>query len=818
MFCGGGKVKSISKKIMLAIFMCTLLLASFILVTFNKLGNSMIFSETDEKIKIFSESKVKDVDKLFHDSEQTVKALSSLITDGIEYNKFLKDKRYASEYIESRKNLLMNYADNDETIMSIYTYFDPEITNRFDAIWYIRNSETKEMERSYDLGDIDNFNSSNPNLDWFYGTIKSNGIYWTPIYTDSDINVTMISCVYPLYYENQMIGIVGVDISNFEVFSNLMKNMKLGKSGFAAMIDIDGRVISHPNMKLETDFKKVENGKFEKLYNEMKLNKKGTYSYLDKNQAHYVSYAKATNGKYFYIDMLESEIYSKLNKIEEMIVLILGLGIMFSLIASYVLGKSIGNPLIKLADAANSISKGDISNINLKIVGKDETAKLTQAFNKMIQNIKNQVEVAENISKGNLDIEIKLNSEKDILGHKLIEMKNAINLLVNDVNRLSEAALLGDLKIRIDENKHSGEYREIAKGMNDTLDAIISPIKEAKEVLEEMSNGNLGVRVVGDYSGDHAVIKNALNKTLESIRFYITEISEVLGSMADGNMNLNVESDYVGDFSEIKEALNEIIDSFNRVLGEINIAVEYVNMESLQIAGAGDELSRGATEQSNAIEDLNRLISNIAKKVSYNVQRASSANGLSHQTKLSAKDANEKMSDMLLAMNHIKEASRNIDNIISTIDDIAMQTNVLALNAAIEAARAGKHGKGFTVVAEEVIKLAANSSEAAKTSAELITESIKKVEEGVKTANLTAKALQRIDEDVNKTVILMDEILLDSNEQANEISEIHTSVEQISSVVQTNTAASQETAASSEELADQAEKLNEMVTHFKLKN
>ncbi len=519
----------------------------------------------------------------------------------------------------------------------------------------------------------------------------------------------------------------------------------------------------------------------------------------------------------FIIELDESEGLAGATSLVTTLLILVAIIIVISILLVLYLGRGIAKPIKEIESIANKMAVGDID-VKIDINSKDEIGNLAEAFRKMIDNIQHDAEVADNIAKGNLNLDIQVMSEKDVMAKSLKAAVESIKALVKEASMLTVAAIEGKLDTRGNENNFQGGYKEIVAGVNQTLDAVIKPVQEAAEVLDEMALGNLKSRVVGDYKGDHAKIKNSLNSTMDTLQNYIGEIAQTLTKMANSDMKVSINRDYKGDFEPIKTALNLIIDSFNQILTDMNNAADQVSAGSSQVSDGSQELSQGATEQASSIEELTASITDVATKTKDNAMRANQANELSASAQQKAQKGNVQMKSLQSAMDKINESSNNISKIIKVIDDIAFQTNILALNAAVEAARAGQHGKGFAVVAEEVRTLAARSANAANETKGLIEGSIKEVSSGNQTANETAKALDEIVSEVTKVTEIISQIADASNDQASNITQINQGVEQISQVVQGNSATAEEAAAASEELSSQAQLLKEMIGKFKLKN
>jgi methyl-accepting chemotaxis protein len=421
-------------------------------------------------------------------------------------------------------------------------------------------------------------------------------------------------------------------------------------------------------------------------------------------------------------------------------------------------------------------------------------------------------------AKGNFDAELeRFPGKKAFINENMEELRRNLRAINGEINQLVTASIEGKLDTRANDAAFTGDWQKLMQGLNRLLQAIIEPVQEAATVLAEMANGNLQLRVKGEYKGDHAAIKNAMNSTLDTLAAYVGEISEVLKEMANSNLDVGIHNEYKGDFVRIKDALNLIIKAFNEVLAEINSSADQVAGGARQVSDGSQALAQGATEQASSIEELTASIEEISAQTEVNASSAKQANELAETARQNALRGDAQMKEMLQAMADINEASASISKIIKVIDEIAFQTNILALNAAVEAARAGQHGKGFAVVAEEVRNLAARSADAAKETTTLIEGSIKKADGGTKIANMTATALNEIVTGVAKVAELVGRIAAASNEQAMGLAQINQGISQVAEVVQTNSATSEESAAASEELSGQAELLKQMIGRFHLK-
>ncbi len=348
---------------------------------------------------------------------------------------------------------------------------------------------------------------------------------------------------------------------------------------------------------------------------------------------------------------------------------------------------------------------------------------------------------------------------------------------------------------------------------------IKTPISEIENAAIKMAEGDLDVEISYTSKDELGVLSEQVRRLIRKLRVIIDDENKFLAKMASGDFTVDsiCEDEYTGGFHPLLVSFRGIAEKLNDTMLQISQSSSQVAAGSDQVSTGAQALSQGATEQASSVQELAATINEISNKVNQNADHARQANAMAGSVSAEMNTSNEKMQQMIQAMDDISSCSNEIGKIIKTIEDIAFQTNILALNAAVEAARAGTAGKGFAVVADEVRNLASKSAEASKNTSVLIENSLKAVENGTLIAGETAQSMIQAVNDVNEMTDIIGQISEASSNQADAISQVTMGIDQISSVVQTNSATAEESAAASEELSSQSQLMKSLVNRFRLK-
>ncbi len=349
-----------------------------------------------------------------------------------------------------------------------------------------------------------------------------------------------------------------------------------------------------------------------------------------------------------------------------------------------------------------------------------------------------------------------------------------------------------------------------------TAKDIEEPLKKIQKATKKIANGELDIQVNINTENEFGDMANNFNVAVANIHEYLEVIDYGLEEIGKGNFAVRPSVEFKGDFVSIKESIEKILANLSYTIRQINDGSEQVAMGAEQLAESAQSLAEGATSQAGAVEELTATIDEVAEASETSSKKADEAYQNAHEFADVAEESSREMKELREAMGKITATSREIEIIISQIEDIAEQTNLLALNASIEAARAGEAGRGFAVVADEIGKLAADSAQSAINTRELIVKTLDEIEKGNEITIKTAESLNTV---LNGIKILANESKQTSElslQQAQTMAEVKLGIEQIADVVQSNSAAAEETSATSEELLAQSENLKALVDYFVL--
>jgi len=349
-----------------------------------------------------------------------------------------------------------------------------------------------------------------------------------------------------------------------------------------------------------------------------------------------------------------------------------------------------------------------------------------------------------------------------------------IGKIASDAKRMAET---GDLNIRITVNTKD-EIGQMAVSVNAMLDNIAKPVKQLSNVAEKIAQGDLRQEVNINAKGDINTLIGSFSEMTNKLKRLIGDIRRSAQDTASSAEELSSSAEEVNaSVEEITSTIQQIADGSSRTSEQTNMVID-------ETKRAGEAATKG---QQSAVE-----VSNKMREIQSTTQEGSDKIGA------------------------LGEKSKEIGNIVDTINQISEQTNLLALNAAIEAARAGEAGRGFAVVADEVRKLAEESGQATQQISELITGIQGEIESAVSSMNQNTKQVEQGSEGVAEAVNIFKEL-------PNIVKAVNAAASEVASVAQENAAGSQEASsamqqvsASMQQVSGSAQKLSELAENMNI--
>lgn len=418
------------------------------------------------------------------------------------------------------------------------------------------------------------------------------------------------------------------------------------------------------------------------------------------------------------------------------------------------------------------------------------------------------VSINQNFEKSIVEQKEQLKVKSDESDHQRLELEKQQFNLLNAVNEteqiINQVVESGNYSTRMDTSEHTGEWKKLGDSINSLFESLLKPFQELDRIVNHLASGNLTERYSIESKGEVELLSDNLNKALDNVSGLINDIvqqAERIRSIAHVS---NENSEQVTmQITEMSQVISEISNGAGNQVMQVNntsALVENIMNSSGQINSQANDInstsSSGVDKSQNGVETIEKVGSSFQDILRFFEKSTESINDLSRY-------------------------SSEISGILSIIQSIASQTNLLALNAAIEAAQAGDAGKGFSVISDEIRKLAEQSQNSAKEIEKLVinvqnsasetskfisdmNEIVKESEGSVKDAQVS---FNEILASYNATFDISNDIVASTQKQTQDVKQIVSLIEQIVVI-------SEETAAGSEEAATSAQQVAEIMKSY----
>ncbi|MGQ7848293.1 methyl-accepting chemotaxis protein [Granulosicoccus sp. 3-233] len=401
--------------------------------------------------------------------------------------------------------------------------------------------------------------------------------------------------------------------------------------------------------------------------------------------------------------------------------------------------------------------------------------------------------------------------ELELLRTGINQTADSVEFTMSELTRVMLAIQEGRFDVRLD----SRVQGDIGQQVDQTITVLDTTFDTICSVMDDMRDGCFGARVDVQCQGRLDELKQSINSSMSVMEGAIAAVVEVAEYQSQGDFNRQIRTGGKGQIELLANSINATSAKVHEMVQQIRQASSTVATSSDSMQVNSRRLQEHTTVHSDGVSQLLEKVDLVRQSIQTNRDSVQQATRLVDRSRQAADEGSNIASQAIGYMDDINEKSREIASNTQVLDTIAKQTNLLALNAAVEAARAGTHGSGFSVVANEVKELARQSAQASTHITALIAAISNDILQGAESVSNTGQSLQAINQSISNveqaTRIIVDESLL----QEREMDTIVDIVEDARRMMVSDSQLAETNMATSVSLGELAHRVSELLAFFK---
>lgn len=658
-------MRKIGTQIILCIVISSVIMASLIGIFVSAKSSEMMTAEAKDKILQIAGNKGNEFAVLSTKMENTVNELGDYVVAQTDMKK-LSDNDYMKQLEEEFSKLVESMGNTNEGVAGLYVNFDPSLTNGSKAydVAYVYDEESEQGSVDLNEYELDEFEESNEDLSWYYNPIEAGKGIWSDPYADSVSGVYMISYTMPLYSDDRLLGVAGVDLS-FEALRELVLNTHAYESGYAFLLNSDGIVMIDKEGSEGEDIATAENGRYKKLTEEIKANSSGVTELSWSGETNYYAYDTLDNGLVMVVTVPQKEVLENSRELTRVILLV----VIFSLAVSVVIGMGISRQfssrIHRISETIQRISALDFTQKpnEREKNKKDELGQLTKRIYEMQLSIRkivsylskdsgevraSAVDTRENMDALNRDIEKisamtqelsagmeetaasmeqmnavtqDIESSVEIIVQKAQDGENTVLGIHQRAQEIKERSLKAQALVA-DMHAHVSEKLRDAIDQSKSIEQIHTLSKAILEIAEQTNllalNAAIEAARAGEAGRGFAVVAEEIKGLAENSKHTVTQIQEVAGIVIASVENLAKNAESVLGFLEEKvmedyEAMSDAGDRYYRDADLVNSLMAEFRRESAELSEAIGSMTKSIQEISLANTDASAGIATVAE-------------------------------------------------------------------------------------------------------------------------------------------------------------------------------------------------------------